>query len=182
MQLFPASRVSLRHSTSEEKEDEEEEHEDTDKRETEWDPLKEIYSTEQRMRSFRESGHRHSARNSRVRSRIRTYEGLELPRSVFWCAMTTSNRLRSFLSFFSRLFFSFWYHLFSTFFLSSPSRPPSLSFSCSAWVNCSWDSSGSHSGVNSFTPLLIPFLYFGIYRVLHAISQRSSIRFTIHYE
>jgi len=71
MQLFPASRVSLS-ARQEEKESKEEEDESMDKREIEWDPLKEIYNTEQRMRSFRESGHRHSAR-TRARSRgVRT--------------------------------------------------------------------------------------------------------------
>jgi len=69
MQLFPASRFLFRHSTSKEKESKEKEDESTDKREIEWDPLKKIYNTEQRMRSFRESSHRHSAR---TRSRALT--------------------------------------------------------------------------------------------------------------
>lgn len=79
-----------RRETEEKREDRER------KRRAEGEGAKEIYSTVQRMRSFRESGHRHSARNA--------HEGWELPRSVFWCAMTTNDR-RSFLPFFIGYFF-----------------------------------------------------------------------------
>lgn len=97
----------------------------TGEREAEWDPLKEIYSTEQRMRSFRESGHRHSARNSRARPRgVRTtpvgFLGVVI--GARWLQAIDYDRFHLFSV---DYFFSFWYHLFSTSPLSS-SSPASL--------------------------------------------------------
>lgn len=56
----------------------------------------------------------------------------------------------------------------------SPS-PLSLALS---WVNCSWDSSGSHSGVNSFAPPLTSFLHLEIYRIR---ASRYLDRFTLRF-
>ena len=155
------SEFLFRHRTSKEKEAEEEEDKSMDKREIEWEtPWRRYIGTEATNEVHSENRATDTVpKLARARARgVRTTPVGFLVHDDYKRSSTIA----------SALFFLVDYFFHSDTTSSSPLLflpPSSIPFLSLAWVNCSWDSSGSHSGVNSFTPLLIPFLYFEVYRM-----------------
>lgn len=128
-----------------------------------------IAPREQRMRSFRESGHRHSAWIVHARAWARARRVRTTPVGFLWCAMTTIDDQFYLFFFFFSLSYFFRFSDFSSLFFLSPSlfiRAGKLlvgiAFQC----------------VNFFTPTFVSFfMLWNIYTAISCSDYRFVLRF-----